>query len=135
MPWYGFIHPLMALSTLGLGLVTAQTSMSKITEWDFPLRRQRYRTVVFFLLTVANFIVGLLAMSALRGRGFQTKLTGHMPLAIVTMAVAMLASLVSFARHQPGGGGSVLRFHSILMVAALALILTTGFLTLLAFWG
>lgn len=135
MPWYGFIHPLLAIATLILGVVTAQTSMSKVTDWDYPIRRQRYRTIVFFLLTVTNFVIGLLVIAALRGRGFQTKLTGHLPLSYVTMAVSALAALTSFGRHGGAGQSGLLRYHSILMIAALALILTTGFLTLLAFLG
>jgi hypothetical protein len=79
MPWYGFIHPLLAVATVWLGLVTAQTSLSKISDWDFPLRRQRGRTIVFFMLCIANFAVGLFVNVALRDIHKGVKITGHVP--------------------------------------------------------
>ena len=60
MPWYGFIHPVVAIATLVFGIMIAQTSMSRTEYWDFPLRRQRTRSTVYFLLCVANLIMGFL---------------------------------------------------------------------------
>ena len=132
MPWYGFIHPLVAVGTLALGLVTGQTSLSKMTEWDFPLRKQRTRSIFFFLLTVLNFVLGMVVTTALRGGGFKVKLTGHMPLAIAIMVLAMLAALVTFTRGRAGEVSGAMRLHPLLVIAALALIFTNGFLTILA---
>ena len=39
MPWYGFIHPLLAIGTLAVGLVTGQVSLTNINDWNFPMRR------------------------------------------------------------------------------------------------
>jgi hypothetical protein len=128
MPWYGFIHPLLAVATLALGLATGQTSMSKLSEWDFPVRKQRYRSVIVFLLTVANFVVGLVVATALRGQGKNVRYTAHSPLAIAAMVAAMLAALASFARFRPGNVSGFIRLHPILTVLTLALILTNGFL-------
>ena len=52
MPWYGFIHPLLAIGAIALGLVTAQTSLSKVSDWDFPMRRQRSRSIYFLMLCI-----------------------------------------------------------------------------------
>ena len=128
MPWYGFIHPLLAIVALGLGLVTAQTSLSKISDWDFPLRRQRGRTVVFFLLCVANFAIGMFVDVALRDIHKGVKITGHLPLSIFVLVTAFLAVLVTFARGRPGELSPLMRWHSMLSIAALAVILTMGFL-------
>ena len=128
MPWYGFIHPLLAIVALWLGLVTAQTSLSKISDWDFPLRRQRGRSITFFLLCVANFAVGLFVNVALRDIHKGVKITGHLPLSIFVLVAAFLAVLVTFARSRPGELSPLMRWHSMLSIAALAVILTMGFL-------
>ena len=128
MPWYGFIHPLLVIVTLGLGLVTAQTSLSKISDWDFPLRRQRGRSIIFFLLCVANFAVGLFVNVALRDIHRGVKITGHLPLSIFVLVATFLAVLVTFARSRPGELSPLMRWHSMLSIAALAVILTMGFL-------
>ena len=116
---FGFGIPelsiLLVIVTLGLGLVTAQTSLSKISDWDFPLRRQRGRSIIFFLLCVANFAVGLFVNVALRDIHKGVKITGHLP-------------LVTFARSRPGELSPLMRWHSMLSIAALAVILTMGFL-------
>jgi Mn2+/Fe2+ NRAMP family transporter len=131
MPWYGYMHPAMVVITFGLGLATAQTSISKMNDWDFPMRRQRSRTIVFFLLCLANFAVGLFVNTALRGIHHGVKLTAHLPVSIAVMVVAFAAALVTFARSRPGEVATVMRWHSILMVACLALVLTMGFLSAL----
>jgi Mn2+/Fe2+ NRAMP family transporter len=128
MPWYGFIHPVLAVVAVGLGLVTAQTSLSKISDWDFPLRRQRGRSIVFFLLCVANFAIGLFVNVALRGIHKGVTITGHLPLSIFVLVAAFLAVLVTFARGRPGEISPLMRWHSLLSIAALAVILTMGFL-------
>jgi FtsH-binding integral membrane protein len=128
MPWYGFIHPLLAVATVWLGLVTAQTSLSKISDWDFPLRRQRGRTIVFFMLCIANFAVGLFVNVALRDIHKGVKITGHVPLSVIVLVAAFLAALVTFARSRPGETPPLMRWHAVLSIAALAVILTMGFL-------
>lgn len=128
MPWFGFIHPVLAIATLALGLVTAQTSLSKISDWDFPLRRQRSRSITFLLLCVANFGLGLFVGTALREIHKSVKITGHLPLSIIVLVAAFLAALVTFARSRPGEISPLMRWHSILLIAAVALILTMGFL-------
>jgi hypothetical protein len=133
MPWYGFIHPAVALGTLALGLVTGQVSLSRLTQWDFPLSTQRNRSVVFFLLTIVNFVLGLLVAADLRGHGFKASLTGHMPLAIITMVLALIAAIVTFTRGQRGEASGAMRLHPILILAALACIFTNGLLVLWAF--
>jgi hypothetical protein len=129
MPWYGFIHPVLALGTLVLGLVTAQTSLSKVSDWDFPMRRQRSRAIAFLLLCIANFVIGLLVNMGLRGIRKGVVLSGHMTLSIVVLVAAFVAALVTFARSEPGKTPPQMRWHAILTVLATALILTMVFLT------
>ncbi len=128
MPWYGFIHPLLAIPTIWLGLVTAQTSLTKISDWDFPLRRQRYRSIIFVLLCVGNFAIGLFVNVALRGLHRGVKITGHLPLSIFVLAAALLAALITFARGRPGETPPIMRWHAVLSIATVAVILTMGFL-------
>jgi hypothetical protein len=132
MAWYAFIHPVLAVAALGIGLVTAQTSLSKISDWDFPLRKQRSRTITFFLLCVANFGTGLFVNTALRDAGRGIKLTAHLPLSIAVMAITFVAALVTFSRSKLGEVSPLMRYHSVLTTIALALILTMGFLGLIA---
>jgi O-antigen/teichoic acid export membrane protein len=122
MPWYGFIHPLLAIGTLWLGLVTAQTSLSKGSDWDFPLRRQRNRSIIFLLLCVANFA------AALRGIHKEVMISAHMTLSIVVLVAAFLAALVTFTRSKPGETPPLMRWHAMLSIVAIAVILTMGFL-------
>ena len=129
MPWYGFIHPLLAIGTFALGLVTAQTSLSKVSDWDFPLRRQRNRSIIFVLLCVANFGMGLFVNTALHGIHKGVKLSGHLTLSIIVLVAAFLAALVTFARSKPGETPPLMRWHAVLSIAAVALILTMAFLT------
>jgi NhaP-type Na+/H+ or K+/H+ antiporter len=129
MPWYGFIHPLVAIGSIALGLVTAQTSLSKVSDWDFPMRRQRSRTVYFLLLSIANFVMGLLVNTALRSIHKGVILSGHLTLSIIVMVLAFVAALLTFTRSEPGKTPPHMRWHATLMVAAVALILTMGFLT------
>lgn len=128
MPWYAFIHPALALGTLALGLVTAQTSLSKVSDWDFPMRRQRSRSIAFLLLCIANFVIGLFVNMVLRGMRKEVVLSGHMLLSIIVLVAAFVAALVTFARSQPGQTPSQMRWHAIPTLIATALILTMTFL-------
>ena len=128
MPWYGFIHPLLAIVTLGLGLVMAQTSLSRVSDWDFPLRRQRSRSITFVLLCVANFATGLFVNVAMREIHKEVKITGHLPLSIFVLVAALSAALITFTRSKPGETPPLMRWHAVLSIAAIAVILTMAFL-------
>jgi len=132
MPWYGFIHPLLAIGTLAVGLVTGQVSLTNINDWNFPMRRQRYRSIVFFLMCVANFLIGLGAAALIRGHGGKVKLAGHMPLAVIAMIFSLAAALVTFTKSRPGDLSGLMRLHPVLIVVSLAVIFTMGFITVLA---
>lgn len=129
MPWYGFIHPLLALGTLALGLVTAQVSLSKVSDWDFPMRRQRSRSIFFLLLCMANFIMGLFVNMGLRGIHKGVELSRHLTLSIIVLAAALIAALLTFTRSEPGQTPPHMRWHATLMILAVALMLTMTFLT------
>ncbi len=131
MPWYGFIHPLLAVFTFIYGLTIGQVSLSRLDDWDFPLRRVRKRTLIFFLLTVANFILGLVANIILGARGARVVLFAHLPMAIVIMVFALLATLITFSKGRFGELPEKMRWHPILVVVNLALILTMAFIALL----
>ncbi len=131
MAWYAFVHPVLVVGALVLGLITAQTGLSKVNDWDFPLRKQRTRTIVFFLLCVVNFGVGLFVNTVLRGVHKGIQMTAHLPFSIAVLVLALLAALVTFSPSQPGKVSPLLRYHSILTTIALALILTMGFIGLI----
>jgi len=132
MPWYAFIHPVLALATFGYGIRTAQVSSSKLREWNFPLRKQRTRSTVFFLLCVGNMAFGFLAKLLMRGQGMEYSISAHVPLAIATIVFALAASLVTFGRpKQPGELPPTMRAHPALLVIAGVLILTMGMLWVL----
>ncbi|UCG44221.1 MAG: hypothetical protein JSU73_06345 [candidate division WOR-3 bacterium] len=136
MPWYGFIHPLLAIATLVFGIMIAQTSMSRTEYWDFPLRRQRTRSIVYFLLCVANLVMGFLFATALRGRGVDVKLSLHVPLAIAATATALLAAAITFTRsRRPGELPGVMRYHGWFVAVSLAIVLTMAFTGVLAVFG
>jgi len=128
MPWYGFIHPAVAIGSIALGLVTAQTSLSKVSDWDFPMRRQRSRTITFLMLCIANFVMGLLVNMGLRNSHKGVVLSGHMTLSIIVLVAGFVATLITFTRSQPGQTPPHMRWHAILMIAAVALMLTMMFL-------
>lgn len=128
MPWYGFIHPALALGTIALGLVTAQTSLSKVSDWDFPMRKQRSRSIAFLMLAIVNFILGLFVNMALRGIHKGVGLSGHLTLSIIVLVAALGAALVTFTRSEPGQTPPHMRWHATLMIAAVALMLTMTFL-------
>lgn len=136
MPWYGYIHPVLAIATMVYGVKIAQVSVARLLEWDFPLRQQRNRTVIFFLLCIANLVLGLLVNSLLRGQGRGVNLTFHLPLAIIICVLALLATLVTFARpRQPGEVPGLMKFHPWLVVLPVVGIMTAGFIGLLAAFG
>jgi hypothetical protein len=128
MPWYGFIHPALAIGTLALGLVTAQTSLSKVSDWDFPMRRQRSRTIIFLLLCIANFVMGLFVNMGLRGIHKGVVLSGHMTLSIIVLIAALGAALITFTRSEPGQTPPHMRWHATLTIVAVALMLTMTFI-------
>jgi hypothetical protein len=128
MPWYGFIHPVIAIGTIALGLVTAQTSLSKVSDWDFPMRRQRSRSIAFLMLCIAGFVMGLLVNLGLRNIHKGVVLPGHMTLSIIVLIAAFGAALLTFTRSEPGKTPPHMRWHATLMVAAVALMLTMMFL-------
>jgi hypothetical protein len=128
MPWYGFIHPALAIGTMVLGLVTAQTSLSRVSDWDFPMRRQRSRSISFLMLCIANFVMGLFVNMALRSIHRGVVLSGHRTLSIVVLIAAFVAALLTFTSSEPGQTPPHMRWHAILMVAAVALMLTMTFL-------
>ncbi|MGB9741907.1 MAG: hypothetical protein ACP5JB_05285 [candidate division WOR-3 bacterium] len=132
MPWFGYIHPLLAIFTLGYGVTIGQLSLSRLGDWDFPLRRLRKRTLVYFLLTVVNVGIGLLVNTLLASRSQGVKLLAHLPLAIAVSVLALLALLVTYGRsRKPGELAPSLRWYPMLIVASLALIMTMGFTALL----
>ncbi len=128
MPWYAFVHPALALGTIALGLVTAQTSLSKVSDWDFPMRRQRSRTIAFLMLAIVNFIIGLFVNLALRGIHKGVVLSGHMTLSIIVLVAGFIAALLTFTRSEPGRTPPQMRWHATFMIAAVALMLTMTFL-------
>ena len=132
MPWYGFIHPILAIVTLIIGMLIGQVSLTKINDWDFPLRRQRSRSILFFVLCAANFLIGLLAAILIRGGGGKVKLAGHIPLAVAAMLFSMLAALVTFTKSKPGDLSGSMRMHPLLILAALACVFTMGLIAVLA---
>ncbi len=135
MPWYAFIHPVLALGTIAYGVVTGQTSLSRINDWNFPMRQQRYRSVIFLILVAANFVIGLLVTALVRGTGRALKLPAHRTLAIVAIILAVLAALVTFSRGQRGEVSSVMRLHPVIMILVLVVLFTMGFITALSVFG
>lgn len=136
MPWYGFIHPIVAIATLVFGIMTAQTSMSRTEYWDFPVRKQRMRSVVYFLLCIANLVMGFLFAAALRGRGVDVKLSLHIPLAIGASAMALLSAAVTFTRSRRSGElAPLMRYHGWFVAISLAMVLTMAFTGVLALFG
>lgn len=135
IPWYGFIHPVVSLLTLAYGLTIAQVGLTRINDWDYPLRQQRNRTIAYFLLCVGNFLLGLLFATLIRGRGAELKLPGHMALSIVVLVVTAAATVVTFGKTRMGEVAQVTRSHPVLMVISLAGVLTMGFLTALRLFG
>lgn len=131
MPWFGFIHPVLAVFTLIYGILLGQVSLSRLGDWDFPLRRVRARTIIYFSLVVANLFLGLWISTILSGRGEEVKIFGHLPLAIIATAIIFLAALVTFGRALPGKLTPVMRWHPIMIVISLALIMTMGFTAIL----
>ena len=128
MPWYGFIHPILAIGTIALGLVTAQTSLSKVSDWDFPMRRQSSRSIFFLMLCIANFVMGLFVSMCLRSIHKGVVLSGHLTLSIIVLIAAFGAALVTFTRSEPGKTPPHMRWHAILIIVAVALMLTMTFL-------
>ncbi len=131
MPWFSFIHPILATFTLIYGVLLGQKSLSRLGDWDFPLRRVRTQTVIYFLLVAGNLFLGLTVNAILSGRGQEIEFFGHLPLAIVTVVLVLLAALVTFGRYQFGKLSPIMRWHPILIVLSLALIMTMGFTAVL----
>jgi len=131
MPWFGFIHPLAALLTFVYGLRIGQVSLSKLADWDFPLRRIRTRSLRFFLFTVANLGLGLFFTAILAGQGRSVRLPGHRVLGIAVVVASLAAVFATFGKSRPGQLPKTMRWHPIATVISLALILTMGFLGLL----
>ena len=132
MPWYGFIHPFTAVLTLILGIKTAQTSMSRVQDWDFPVRKIRNRTVLFALLVVFNMVIGFIFNVVLAGSGLDVALLGHLPLSIIAVVLAIGAALISFTRsRKPGEVSELMKFHGWIVAIALAAIMTMSFIGVL----
>jgi hypothetical protein len=135
MPWYGFIHPILAVGTMYFGVRVAQVSMSRVLEWDFPLRKQRVNSIIFFLLCVANLVVGYVANAAM-GEGDQVKLTLHVPMAFAVVILSALAGLVTFTRsRKPGEVSGPMKIHHWLIFIPAVIILAMGMTGLLALFG
>ena len=135
MPWFGYLHPAVSLLTFVYGLRIAQVSLTRINDWDYPLRQQRNRTIAYFLLCVADFLLGLMFAVLIRGRGTELKLPGHMVLSMIVLVVTAVATIVTFGKTRLGEVAPVTRTHPILMVTSLAGVLTLGFLAALRVFG
>lgn len=136
MSWYGFIHPVLAIVTMVYGVRVAQTSMSKVLDWDFPLRRQRTRSIVFFILCFANLGLGYVVDAAMRGGGRGVSLTFHVPLAVIVCLFALVAAVLPFTRsRRPGELSGVMKLHHWFIIVPVVIILTMGFTGLLAAFG
>lgn len=131
MPFYAFLHPFIAVLTLVWGVTIAQVSMQRMADWDFPLRRVRSRTLVYLLLCATNFAAGLAFNSLLGSR--RLVLPAHLTLGIIVCVLALLALLATLAPGKPGQPPGLMRWHPVLTVASLSLIITQGFLTALRF--
>jgi uncharacterized membrane protein YozB (DUF420 family) len=136
MSWYGFIHPVLAIVTMVYGVRVAQTSMSKVLDWDFPLRRQRTRSIVFFILCLVNLGLGFVVGAALRGSEQGVSLTFHKPLAIIVCVLALVAAVLPFTRsRRPGELSGMMKLHHWFIIVPAVIILTMGFTGLLAAFG
>lgn len=135
MPWYGYIHPLIAVTTIVHGLFIGRVSLSKLGEWDFPLRRVRARTFIYFVLCALNLLVGLIVGAAIKVQSLKMaeliRYPGHLPVAVSVCVLALLAVLSTFGRGKPGEIPPLMRWHPVLIVASLGLAITNGFLVLL----
>jgi len=136
MPWYGWIHPVLAVGTMIYGVRIAQVSVSRLLEWNFPLRQQRTRTIIFFLLCVANLVLGFVVNAALRGQGRGVELTFHVPLAFIISGLSLFATVVTFARPRRAGEvPGLMKLHPWLVVIPVVGIMTAGFIGLLYAFG
>lgn len=136
MPWYGYIHPAAALFTLVYGIRTAQLSMSKVEDWDFPLRRIRTQTVLFTLFCVVNLVLGFVGNAIMAGVGKQVRLSGHIVLAIGIVVLAILAAVTTFTRsRKPGEVSPYMKFHGWAIAVALAAMLAMLFTAILKLFG
>ncbi len=131
MPWFGFIHPIMALGTFVYGLFIGQVSMTKLDDWDFPLRRVKKRTLIYFVFTAISGIFGLVVNAILRSQGRGVVIFAHMPLGVATVVAALLALVVTTGKRKPGELPQSMRWHPVLVVISLALIMTMAFTALL----
>ncbi|NPV14368.1 hypothetical protein HPY86_05500 [candidate division WOR-3 bacterium] len=131
MPWFGFIHPIMALGTFVYGLFIGQVSMTKLDDWDFPLRRVKKRTLIYFIFTLISGVFGLVVNAILRSQGRGVVIFAHMPLGIATVVAALLAFVVTMGKRKPGELPQSMRWHPVLVVISLALIMTMAFTALL----
>lgn len=131
MPWFGFIHPIMALGTFVYGLFIGQVSMTKLDDWDFPLRRVKKRTLIYFVFTAISGVFGLIVNTILRSQGRGVVIFAHMPLGIATVVAALLAFVVTMGKRKPGELPQSMRWHPVLVVISLALIMTMALTALL----
>ncbi|HDQ99623.1 MAG TPA: hypothetical protein ENN51_04985 [candidate division WOR-3 bacterium] len=136
MPWYGYIHPLLALITLAHGIRTARVGMNKVLDWDYPLRRQRNRSIVFLLLCVGNLVLGFSVNVLLRGQDAAVHLTMHLPLAVAVTVLAVVAVICTFIRPKRLGELSgPMRIHHWLLIVASVMVLTMALTGLLRVLG
>lgn len=131
MPWFGFIHPVLALGAFVYGLFIGQVSMSRLDDWDFPLRRVKRRTVIYFIFTVVSGVIGLLINIILRHQGRGVTIFAHLPMGFAVVVTAFLATVVTMGKRRPGELPQSMRWHPLLIVISLALIMTMGLTALL----
>ncbi|OYD14961.1 hypothetical protein CH330_06960 [candidate division WOR-3 bacterium JGI_Cruoil_03_51_56] len=133
MPWYGFIHPALAIITMIYGVIIAQTSVSRLQDWNYPLRKQRSRSIVFFVLCIANLVLGYMVSRAPR---IDVKLTFHLPMAIIVSVLALFAMIATFTRStKPGKLSPFMHWHPWFIIIGVVFTLTMGFIGLLAAFG
>lgn len=135
MPWYGYIHPLLALVALFHGVRTARVGMNKVLDWDYPLRRQRRWSLVFLALCAANLALGFAANALLARQDSAVKLTMHLPLAVAVTILALVAVIFTYIRpRRPGELSGPMRIQHWLLIVASVMIMTmvlTGLLRVL----
>lgn len=98
MNWYLYIHPLIQIGTLIIGITNLKIGFNLSKTWTLPVRKHRALGLIFVALLLSGTIIGWQVNRALNNTGMAFYIAGHRFIAwliIILLFLIMISGFIS----------------------------------------
>ncbi len=100
MNWYLYIHPLIQVSALIIGITNLRIGFNLSKTWTFPIRKHRALGLIFFVLLLSGTIIGWQVNRALNNIGMAFHIAGHRFIALLIIILLFLIMISGFMSQK-----------------------------------